>query len=273
MKSLLTTLLFFMTAQAWAFSFSFGSQLGFTQSSYYDSPTFSYPNPYSDSVSVSFKLNATSPTSALYVKSDIFTADEDPDQEVRLYADSALTMPLSSHPIDVSGDGDGAVHSVPIYVKYLSKSGNAVSRAGNFSFHAPIYVTSDSTEYTATLELTPTVQGSCGFLQSSYSVNTSIAANQTAKTSTSVAYNCSPGLTPSLTADSASYQSSEDPNLTMQIFSDSAYSSNLATNPIALVADGTNKTQSLYLQHFENSQQRINKAGTYHFTSTIIINF
>ena len=271
MKRLLTTLLFFMTARTWAASAM--PAYGFTQSNYYDSPTFSYPNPYSDSVTVSFKLNATSPTSSLFVKTDTFVADEDPDQEVRLYADAALTVPLSSHPIDVSGNGDGAVHSLSVYVKYFSKSGNAVSRAGNFSFHAPIFLNSDSTEYTATLELTPTVQGSCGFLQSSYNVNTNISANQVAKTSTNVAYNCSPGLTPSLTADSPSYQSSEDPNMTMQLFGDSAYSNYLATTSIALVADGTNRSQPLYLQHFDRGNSIISKSGSFHFTSTIIINF
>lgn len=271
MKKLLTALLLFVTANSWAVGFS--NNVGFTQSSFHDSPTFSYPNPYSSAISVSFTLPSTSPTSKLFVKDDIVTANEDANQLVRLYVDPALTIPLASQPIDVSSYGDGQTRSVEIYAKYYSTSGNAISRTGQYSFQIPIYVTDDANEHSANIELYPTVEGSCGFLQASYSVSTNIGTSQVAKTSTNVVYNCSPGLTPSMTADSASYQSSEDSTVTMQVFGDSSYSKNIASEPVDLQADGTNKIQTLYLQHFENENPIISKAGTYNFASTIIINF
>lgn len=271
MKSFLTALLLLVTANAWAIGYTNPS--GFTQPSFYDTPTFSYPNPYSSAISVSFTLPATSPTSKLFVKDDIVAASEDPNQQVRLYVDPALTIPLASQPIDVSSYGDGQTRTVEVYAKYYSTSSNAISRAGQYSFQIPIYVADDTNEHGANIELYPTVEGSCGFLQASYSVSTNIGTSQVAKTSTNVIYNCSPGLTPSMTADSASYQSSEDSTVTMQIFGDTSYSRNIASEPVDLQADGTNKIQTLYLQHFENGNPLISKAGTYNFASTIIINF
>lgn len=271
MKRLLTAILLFVTANSWAIGYSNPS--GFTQSTFYDTPTFSYPNPYSSAISISFTLTATSPTSKLFVKDDVVAASEDPNQQVRLYVDPALTIPLASQPIDVSTYGDGQTRTVDVYGKYYSTSGNAISRAGQYSFQIPIYVADDTNEHSANIELYPTVEGSCGFLQASYSVSTNIGTSQVAKTTTNVAYNCSPGLTPSMTADSASYHSNEDSTISMQIFSDTSYSKNIANVPVDLQADGTNKIQTLYLQHFENGNHLINKTGTYNFVSTIIINF
>lgn len=271
MRKILTALLFFVTVNAWAAGWY--NNIGFTQSGFYDSPVFSYPNPYSSAISISFTLPATSPTSKLYIKTDIVQSYEDPTQQARLYVDSALTIPLASQPIDVSAYGDGQTHNIEVYVKYYSVGSNFVSRAGNYSFQIPIYVTDDTQEYEANLDLFPTVEGSCGFLQSSYSIATNLSPGQTAKTSTSVVYNCSPGLTPSLTADSNSYQSVEDAEMTMQIFGDSSYLRNIAVEPIELQADGTNRSQTLYFQHFHNENPIINKSGSYNFTSSIIINF
>jgi len=271
MKSFLTALLLLVTANAWAAGYT--NPNGFTQSSFYDTPTFNYPNPYSSAISVSFTLPATSPTSKLFIKDDIVAASEDPNQQVRLYVDPALTIPLASQPIDVSSFGNGETRTVEVYAKYYSTSGNAISRAGQYSFQIPIYVNDDTNEHSANIELYPTVEGSCGFMQANYNVNTSIRTGQFAKTSTNVVYNCSPGLTPSMTASSGSYESSEDSTMTMQIFGDSNYSKNIASEPIGLQADGTNKIQTLYLQHFENGNPLISKAGTYNISSTIIINF
>ena len=224
-------------------------------------------------VSVSFSLPATSPTSRLFVKDDVVVANEDANQQVRLYVDPALTIPLASQPIDVSSYGDGQTHTLEVYAKYYSTSGNAITRAGSYSFQIPIYVTDDTQEYSASVELYPTVEGSCGFLQASYSIATNIGASEEAKSSTTVVYNCSPGLTPTMSADSMSYQSNEDSEVTMQIFSDNSYSKNIANIPVELEADGTNRNQTLYVQHFDNGNPIINKIGSYNFTSTIMINF
>ncbi|MGF6275912.1 hypothetical protein ABIB38_004318 [Massilia sp. UYP11] len=271
MKTLLTVLLFFVTINAWAVGSK--NNIGFTQSRFYDSPTFSYPNPYSSAIGISFTLPSANPTSKLFIREDIIVANEDPNQLVRLYVDSALTIPLASQPIDVSSFGDEQTRTVEVYAKYYSTSGNAVSRAGSYSFQIPIYVTDATEEYAATIEFYPTVEGSCGFSQASYNVSTNVGMSQVAKTSTNVIYNCSPGLTPSMTSDSASFTSAEDNDMTMQIFSDNSYSRNIANEPLELQADGTNKSQTLYLQHFENGSPIISKAGTYNFASAIIINF
>jgi len=271
MKRFLTALLLFVTANSFAVGFS--NNVGFKQSSFYDSPTFSYPNPYTSTISISFTLPATNPASKLFVKEDVVQSFEDPNQQARLYVDPALTIPLASQPIDVSSFGDGQAHSIEVYAKYYSVSGNAISRAGNFTFQIPIYVTDDSEEYTANVELTPTVDGSCGFLQASYSVNSSISPGQTATASTNVTYNCSPGLTPSLTTDTAIHSSNEDSSMTMQIFGDSSHTKNIYQQPVELQADGSNKSQTLYLQYFDSGNTAINKAGLFNFAAPIIINF
>jgi hypothetical protein len=271
MKIFLTALLLLLTANAWAVSWS--NDRGFTQSSFYDSPTFSYPNPYSSPISISFTLPSANPTSKLFIREDVVAANEDPNQLVRLYVDSALTIPLASQPIDVSSFGDGQTRTIEIYAKYYSTSSNTVSRAGSYSFQIPIYVADETEEYAATIEFYPTVEGSCGFSQASYNVSTNVAMSQVAKTSSNIIYNCSPGLTPSMTSDNASFTSAEDNDMTMQIFSDNSYSRNIASEPVELQADGANKSQTLYLQHFENGSPIISKAGTYNFASAIIINF
>lgn len=271
MKKLLTALLLFVTANSWAVGFS--NNIGFRQPTFYDSPTFSYPNSYSSAISITFTLPATNPASKLFVREDTVQSFEDPNQQARLYVDPALTIPLASQPIDVSSYGDGQAHSIELYAKYYSVSGNAISRAGNFTFQVPIYVTDDSEEYSANVELTPTVEGSCGFLQATYNVNSNIAPGQSARASTNVTFNCSPGLTPSMTTDTAIHRSNEDSSMTMKIFGDSSYTSNIYQQPLELQADGTNKTQTLFFQYFENGSPTIMKAGLFTFASTIIINF
>lgn len=270
-KTIAALLLLSVTSLGFAVNVSMPN--GFSQANYFDSPTFQVPNPYASQVMITFKLPDTQPGKRLTVKDQTSAAAEDPNQIVQLYSDPQLQLPLYSNPIDLDSYRDGNVHTIPVYVKYYSTTGNAISKAGNYNFSMPLYINGDSTEYTANLNMNPNVTGTCHFLQSSYNILKTSPANTIVKDSTTVGYNCGSNISPMISVDSVSYVSDEDTTVTMKVFGDSSYTNNLASNPIALVADGSNNNFTLYMQYFANGNEVLSKAGTYNFHTVVRIDY
>lgn len=255
------------------FGVNLPTPIGFLQSSFYDSPSFEVNTPYASQVMVSFKLNDIQPGKKLSVKNDLNISSEDSNLVTQLYVDPQLQFPLYSNPIDLDSYRDGAVHSVPVYIKYYTTSSNAVTKAGNYNFSTVAYINGDNTEYSANLNMNPNVTGTCHFLQASYNVLKTTQANTIVKDSTTVSYDCGTNISPMISVDSVAYASDEDSQVTMKVFSDSSYTQNLATTPIALQADGSNKNFTIYMQYFANGNEIVSKYGAYNFHTIIHIDY
>lgn len=271
-KIIFATIILLATSTV-ALAINIGTPKGFSQANYFDSPTFEVPNAYASQVMITFQIPDVQPGKKLSSKDQTSAAAEDPNQIVQLYVDPQLQLPLYSNPIDLDSYRDGAVHTIPVYVKYYSTTGNAISKAGNYNFSMPLYINGDNSEYTANLNMNPNVTGTCHFLQSSYNVLKTSPANTIVKDSTTIGYNCGTNISPMISVDSVSYASDEDATVTMKVFGDSSYTNNLASNPIALVADGSNKNYTLYMQYFANGNEVLSKAGTYNFHTVVRIDY
>lgn len=246
---------------------------GFTQFTYNDNANIIYPNNYSNNISVSFQLSSNNGIKQLYTNLSEVSANEDSNQIVRLFQDSSLSVPLSSSPIDLTNYADSSVKSITLYVQFLSKTTSHISSAGLFTFDYPVNINSNGTIYTSNLRITANVQGNCQFKQSSFSVFSQVTVNNFMKTSTPISYTCSPGLSAVLTSDNTKYLANENVNISMSLFSDNSYSSNIATNPVNLISDGNIQQQNIFIQYFENDSPLLKSIGTYNFSSTLFINY
>lgn len=246
---------------------------GFSQFTYNNTANIIYPNNYSNSMSVNFQLASNNGFKQLSTNLSEVSSNEDSNQIVKLYQDISLNVPLSSSPIDLTNYADGTVKTINLYVQFLSKTTQHISSSGVFSFIYPIFINDNGTIYNANLRITANVQGSCQFKQSSFSVFNQVIVNNFMKTSTPIGYTCSPGLSAVLTSDNAKYNSNENSNISMSIFSDNSYSNNIAINPVNLISDGTQQQQNLFIQYFENDSPLLKTIGTYKFNSTLFINY
>ncbi|WP_175888147.1 spore coat protein U domain-containing protein [Burkholderia contaminans] len=252
----------------------------FTNSTFQSTSTWSYPNAYSAVVNISYQVGPLQPGDYYRLGSiggqPILQSAENPNQFASVYMDAAMTQRIPDNgSIDITANADGTVHSTPLYIKFYSQANqNAISAPGTYHWTTNLNIWhGQGTVATATLNITGTATASCGFLQNGYNFSKSISVGSVAKGSSSITYNCSTGLSPTLSASATSYTSTQDPSITMNLFSDSGYNINLGATPLALTANSTNKTVTIYPQFYQNGSTAITKVGIYDVTGTLIINY
>lgn len=241
MKKWLAFLLLFISPYALA--------TGFTQSTFTDSPSITYPNPFSSTINITYQLPNTGSTQTenLYLKSGAVASTQDPNQLMQLYTDSALTQSLYGQTINLQSSADGNVHTITLYAKYYSSSTNYISKVGIYNFSIPIYIMSGTTEYDATINGNASVSGACGFIQPSFSTsfNMLYGPSSSPVEVANVGYNCSPGYNPSLTAVNQSISVNGYGIINVNVYQDSGASIPFTTAK-TLNATGTNQSVPIY---------------------------
>lgn len=252
----------------------------FTNSTFQSTSTWSYPNSYSAVVNISYQVGPLLPGDYYRLGSiggqPILQSVEDPNQFASIYMDAAMTQRIPDNgSIDITANADGTVHSTPLYIKFYSLNNqNAISAPGTYHWTTNLNIWHvPGTVATATLNITGTATASCGFLQNGYNYSKSISTGSRALGSATISYNCSTGLSPTLSASATSYPSSQDTSTTMSLYSDSGYNMNLGGSPLALTADSTNRTVTIYPKFYQNGASIITKIGIYDVTGTLIINY
>lgn len=266
MKKWLASLLLLVSPYAFA--------TGFTQNTFTDAPSITYPNPYSSTINITYQLpnTGTTQTENLYLKSGAAASTQDPNQLMQLYTDSGLTQPLYGQTINLQGYADGNVHTITLYAKYYSSSTNYISKVGTFNFAIPIYIMSGTTEYSANINGNASVTGSCGFIQPSFSANFNMLYGPSTSPVevANVGYNCSPGYNPSLTASNQSVSVSGYGTINVNVYQDSGASIPFTTAE-TLNATGTNQSVPIYFVFSGNNGSIPN--GTYTANIPLVITY
>ncbi|WP_175888148.1 hypothetical protein [Burkholderia contaminans] len=101
----------------------------------------------------------------------------------------------------------------------------------------------------ATLNATLNITGSCGFTQSTYASTTNGTAGQTMipLSQTQLGYNCSPGYSPTLTGINQTLSITGN-TIYLNLYSDASATRQIQVTPVALTANGTNQTVTIYQQ-------------------------
>jgi hypothetical protein len=240
---------------------------GFTSSNFATGTSFNYDQPATATINVSYQLSAAPGQQQLYVKDDVLPAQEDASQKIKLYLDSSLTQAAFGQVIDLKPTADGSVHTISLYGKLT------ISKAGDFSFVAPIYIMDNGAETSANVTVSAHALAICQFQQPSYNVSKSASPNQVIEAPVSVTYKCSYGLTPTLTTSMTSYASNEDSHITAGLFQGAGGSLNLASNALTLTANDVTNTANLFVKLFEDGNSIITKTGTFTTSIPIAINF